>query len=1226
MKICWLFLLLTVSTWAQQARKYPALLWKISGNGLREPSYLYGTMHVSNRVAYYLSEEFFEALRSVEVVGLETNPGEWLQNMERTGELAEMTQFRDQGFTRNFYRSAFALAFPDKRVFQGMLSYDPDIINGLLYRQDKSRQNFEESTYIDLFIYQTASKLKKQVISLEDFATSEIKARLSALPDNETGSENQRLEGFGNAQRIEDAYREGNLDVLDSLSRLSTTGNMQKYLISDRNLFFAKTIDSVMRTASLFSGVGAAHLPGEDGVIELLRKKGYNVQPVEPSISKKSNREREELDQQVMPVSFSRQFAEDTLFSVELPGRLFKIIDAGQLKYFIHADMVNGSFYTIARLRHMGALFNVSAGQVRARVDSLLFEYIPGRILQRNDVAKGSIKGIEVHNRTRTGDEQWYQIFFTAEEMVLFKVGGKHTYAGSADVQRFFQSISFAERDTTPEKFDPPAGGFTVTIPGNYHYEKNDYAGIAGISEDLFVSVPDGAMGVRHAVYNDFTYIEEDTFELNQLASGVLDVYGFPHERSFVTGQEQGFPVISFSGRSESGRWLGGKIFIRGVHYYLVYTAGKTAVEMGNSFFNSFRLTDFRHLHPLKQVTDPELEFTAIDEVTDDARSRFNERYSAAYKLSLGDTISAPPAYGYRAASKYYYSPSTNEYISISFEKYNDYDYRNSATMAGNIESTLLSGTTMFILDRETRETDRMKDFRYVLADTGSARVIAVRVIFAGNRKYELVMPYDSATGMKGWARGFFESFSPVASEGENSLFVNRFPQMLEDLAGSDTTKRGIANRTLAEGLGMQPEFNEAFISFVSGPAVSEVNEDSRAQLFVNGGTLGEDRIIEPYRKLYMQYTDSFYLQLCLLKGLAYLQTPAGVRAFGELIVREPPLVGDEHSVNDVFMVLRDSLPLCRQLFPGLLALTRYEEFRNPVYSLLADLTDQRLIPASRYSKQRDAIISDALLALKRYNPAVRSEREQNDFGHLDRQTRELAESIRKSLEGLAGNMQHQGEKQALVFGDNERHPLVSYAYILAPFYARDEKVRQFFTRLSKVKAMDIQLPVTVSLLRQHAHGSDSMVSVYSADPLTRAYFFSELEKHDLTNRFDRRFLSQKKLIESLLISQRQLNALYGYERPRAAGDSLVLIREIMARNKYQQGRLFLFRSGRPKIDEQWSAVFVPGSDKGVSGNMELLSAAFYPDPSKSEEQNINELLVHFRLSYRKRALVNPNG
>ena len=39
-------------------------------------------------------------------------------------------------------------------------------------------------------------------------------------------------------------------------------------------------MDAIMRKRSLFEGVGATHLPGERGVIEILRKKGYTLRPI----------------------------------------------------------------------------------------------------------------------------------------------------------------------------------------------------------------------------------------------------------------------------------------------------------------------------------------------------------------------------------------------------------------------------------------------------------------------------------------------------------------------------------------------------------------------------------------------------------------------------------------------------------------------------------------------------------------------------------------------------------------------------------------------------------------------------------------------------------------------------------------------------------------------------------------------------------------------------------
>ena len=62
-------------------KEYKGLLWKISGNGLDKPSYLYGTMHVSNKVAFHLSDSFYKAIESVDVVSLEINPETWMETM-----------------------------------------------------------------------------------------------------------------------------------------------------------------------------------------------------------------------------------------------------------------------------------------------------------------------------------------------------------------------------------------------------------------------------------------------------------------------------------------------------------------------------------------------------------------------------------------------------------------------------------------------------------------------------------------------------------------------------------------------------------------------------------------------------------------------------------------------------------------------------------------------------------------------------------------------------------------------------------------------------------------------------------------------------------------------------------------------------------------------------------------------------------------------------------------
>ena len=71
---------------------------------------------------------------------------------------------------------------------------------------------------------------------------------------------------------------------LDKMLELSTDSTMpadfnENFLIK-RNVVMVKNFIKISKKQSLFCAVGAAHLAGEDGVLELLRKKGYTVEPV----------------------------------------------------------------------------------------------------------------------------------------------------------------------------------------------------------------------------------------------------------------------------------------------------------------------------------------------------------------------------------------------------------------------------------------------------------------------------------------------------------------------------------------------------------------------------------------------------------------------------------------------------------------------------------------------------------------------------------------------------------------------------------------------------------------------------------------------------------------------------------------------------------------------------------------------------------------------------------
>ncbi|MDB5223973.1 MAG: lipoprotein, partial [Chitinophagaceae bacterium] len=68
-------------------KKYPSLLWEITGNGFKKPSYLFGTMHVSSKMVFHLPDSFYHAIKNVETVALELNPDVWQGQMVKLDQL-----------------------------------------------------------------------------------------------------------------------------------------------------------------------------------------------------------------------------------------------------------------------------------------------------------------------------------------------------------------------------------------------------------------------------------------------------------------------------------------------------------------------------------------------------------------------------------------------------------------------------------------------------------------------------------------------------------------------------------------------------------------------------------------------------------------------------------------------------------------------------------------------------------------------------------------------------------------------------------------------------------------------------------------------------------------------------------------------------------------------------------------------------------------------------------
>ncbi len=246
---------------------------------------------------------------------------------------------------------------------------------------------------------------------------------------------------------------------------------------------------------------------------------------------------------------------------------------------------------------------------------------------------------------------------------------------------------------------------------------------------------------------------------------------------------------------------------------------------------------------------------------------------------------------------------------------------------------------------------------------------------------------------------------------------------------------------------------------------------------------------------------------------------------------------------------------------------------------------------------------------------------------YLDKLTRENAEDIKSNLEDLSNNNLFKGKKYLEILDATNRHVLINYVWILSPFYKSDDKCKQFFVKLSKLKAQNIAMPLAINLLKQNSVLNDTLISFYAKNKYTRAYFYSELEKEKLLEKFDKTVLSQRSLIESVVQSQIQLSAYYNYEKDKVKKDSMIFLKELPASNKYQKGKLYVYKNARSKgEDETWSIAFINGDSDNITSKIELIHSNYFIDKTLTEEENLKEMQHYFSLSFRNRAQVISNA
>src|SRR5690242_18834644 len=138
-------------------------------------------------------------------------------------------------------------------------------------------------TFLDIYLFDIARREGKWTGGVEDAADQENLEQVSESDIEEFasgGSEEEMNDEIDEeADYMIHAYVANDLNMIDSISNLEDSAYEDKMLFK-RNIKMARRMDSLGRIRSMVFAVGAAHWPGERGLISLLKERGFTVTPV----------------------------------------------------------------------------------------------------------------------------------------------------------------------------------------------------------------------------------------------------------------------------------------------------------------------------------------------------------------------------------------------------------------------------------------------------------------------------------------------------------------------------------------------------------------------------------------------------------------------------------------------------------------------------------------------------------------------------------------------------------------------------------------------------------------------------------------------------------------------------------------------------------------------------------------------------------------------------------
>lgn len=274
-----LFFLLALPAEAQEE----GVFWEISGNGLSKPSYLLGTIHLICEGEFNLGDKLLRKLEDSKALVLEVDMDDPTLAMSMFSKMhneggEDITDF----LSKEEYETIRSLLMERTGMDIEMVrKMRPFMLMSLVY---PGLMECETMSY-ESELMKVAKSSKTEIMGLESvndqlsvFDQIPLEEQYRSFYEYAANLEKGREE----FKKLVQAYKDENIGLLVKMvSESPEYRDYQDILLDNRNLNWMDPMGELMEKGPVFFAVGAGHLGGENGLLQLLRNQGYRLKRLE---------------------------------------------------------------------------------------------------------------------------------------------------------------------------------------------------------------------------------------------------------------------------------------------------------------------------------------------------------------------------------------------------------------------------------------------------------------------------------------------------------------------------------------------------------------------------------------------------------------------------------------------------------------------------------------------------------------------------------------------------------------------------------------------------------------------------------------------------------------------------------------------------------------------------------------------------------------------------------